>query len=546
MVLLFYLFIFSTLILWGLSFILPVDLGGVHGSASFAQQSILKHNNKGLVVDGIKRIPPSNSFTHTTVVASSGAGKTTRYILPNVLTLDNCSMVISDPKGEIADLTSAYLKRKGFKVVCLDFENLHNSIKFNPLARANTDAEIKQVASALYDMANAGTKSEGIWRMGAIRVLESMIQTLKHAPDIRLATISSVINLLNHIEDGTTRVKDFVDKYAPKDSQALFNSFSNQETKIKLGQLSSAQACLAPFDTKEIRQLTAKDTLDFQSFRKQKTVLFLKLPVGVSSRYAPVLSLLYTQFFHHLLNTKLVPTDLPIYFLMDEFANVKKIPDFPQIITMIRSKRVSLSLVIQAISQLDTVYGKDVAETILSNTSSLICYSGIREKRTLEYITQLMGTTTQEMHTPGSFGLSFFSRPLMTMDELRTMHTSRALFIHANRKAEKVRPIPLFRNKSLMAQANIASINGELVAIEPTEQVKEKETTTKAKTETTATPKDSNTDTQTASTSPKSKQEPQVTEPDLEPVNIEDHLDLNEVPSPEVAAMKEKVKALFR
>lgn len=465
---LFWLVCIVSTILFGLSFILPVNVSsGIHGTAAFSNEKILSTKNKGFVVDGIRRLTAKNSFIHSATVASTGAGKTTRIILPNVLQLDDCSMVISDPKGEIHDLTKHDLARRGFKVKVIDFSDIQHSARFNPLLRANTEGEIKQIASSFYDMSNAGTKTEGIWRLGAVRLLEVLILSLKNQPDPRLANMRSLINMINHVENGTDTVERFVMKYAPTNAKNLFKAFSSNEVKIKLGQLASATACLAPFDTEDIRTLTATDSINFDDFRKEKTALFLKLPVGVSRRYAPVLNLFYTQFWQYLLNTSVAPSDLPMYFLLDEFANIPKIPSFTSTLTLIRSKRVSINIIVQSISQLDVIYGQSETETILSNTASLMVYGGLREKRSLDYITQMIGNTTKEIHTPGAFGISFHSRPLLTNDELRRLPSSRGLFLFSNKNAQKIRPTPIYQNKELMARAGISSINGELVADEP-------------------------------------------------------------------------------
>lgn len=457
------------LLLFGLSYILPVGAAtsGVHGTAGFAQTSVIKEQHTGLVIDGRRRLTPNNSFIHSTTISPTGGGKTTRLALPNILQLDHCSMVISDTKGELHQLTQHALRKKGFEVICLDFSDISRSVRFNPLHRINSDAEIKQFALSLFDMTNAGTKVEGIWRLGATRILEVLITALKHQPDQTQTTLSSLIHLLNHCENGTDTVQRFILQHAPINAQLMFQAFQNADVKVRLGQLASAISALDPYNSSEIRQLTAKDNLDFAAFRSKKIALFLKLPVGVSNRYAPVLNLFYTQFFRYLLNQEISTTDYPIYFIMDEFANLRKLPDFVRIITLIRSKRVSINIIIQALSQLDAVYGKEEAETIIGNTASLIVYAGLREKRTLEYISMMLGNTTKEMHTPGAFGINFFSRPLMTMDELRTMSNSKGIFLFSNRPGQKIRPLPIFKNKHLMETSGLRSVNGELVADAP-------------------------------------------------------------------------------
>src|SRR6056297_3193385 len=98
--------------------------------------------NTGLVLDGARgRLSERESFQNVCVIARVGAGKTSRYIIPNVLdkAKRNCSMVINDPKGEVFEATSGYLQANGFRVIAINPEDLAKSARFNPLLEAKTD-----------------------------------------------------------------------------------------------------------------------------------------------------------------------------------------------------------------------------------------------------------------------------------------------------------------------------------------------------------------------------------------------------------------------
>ena len=111
-----------------------------HSGAQFAgrreYKQFLNPANEGLLLDGDKlRLSERESFQNVCVIARVGAGKTSQYIIPNVLDKAerNCSLVINDPKGEVYEQTSQYMKDKGFEILVIDPENLDHSSRFNPL-----------------------------------------------------------------------------------------------------------------------------------------------------------------------------------------------------------------------------------------------------------------------------------------------------------------------------------------------------------------------------------------------------------------------------
>ncbi len=376
-------------------------------------------------------------------------------------------MIITDPKSELYALTAARLSQKGFYVQAIDFGNIQHSMRYNPLSRVNTQLEIKQFATSLYDMSNKGTSSEGIWRQGAIRLLETIIRSLKNYPDPRYHTMANLIHIFNHIEDGTDTIKTFVERYAPnQDTRDRFNSFLKAEVKIRLGQHGSSITCLNPFDTDEIKILTAQDDIEFSLFRNHKTALFLKTPIGLGSQYTSILSLLYAQMFKHYLNTPITLDDEPILFLLEEFGVLKRLPAMEKTIALIRSKRVSINMVVQNIAQIDHVYGKEICDTIIANTASLIVLPGIKDDRTLTMVQNLLGKTTKETYSVSS-GVRITPRPLMTKDEIRTLPKGEGLFFFGNDYGQKIRTLPLYKNYDLMERSGLISKHGALQALEP-------------------------------------------------------------------------------
>jgi len=103
---------------------------------------LLNPNNSGLLLDGYKsRLSQKKSFEHLAIIARTGAWKTSSFIIPNILTLDECSLIITDPSCEIRTKTEAILKEKWFKIIVLNPTNLEESQTYNPLLFANSSDE---------------------------------------------------------------------------------------------------------------------------------------------------------------------------------------------------------------------------------------------------------------------------------------------------------------------------------------------------------------------------------------------------------------------
>ncbi len=439
------------------------------GSAKiFRGHKSLKWKNKGLVIDGKRSISPQRSCQHLLLTAPTGVGKTTVYTFTNLLQLDS-SMVLTDVKGELHDICSGYLAEKGFSIRVLDLADIARSIHFNPLKRLNSQDEIKFFCESLFTMSNKGATTEGIWRQGSINVLEILIRCLKNTSDEKYANLANLIHLMRNINlsDNAKGLEDFIVTYAPdEETFQRWRSFLNQEEKIKAGQLSGAMTILSPFDTKNVNLLTQNDSFDFAEIRNQKTCLFLKVPVGKSKEFAPILTLFYGQLFDYLLTDPIDQDSQYVYFLLEEFGNLLKINNFSQVVSLIRSKKVSLSIICQDIEQIDHIYGKSVSQTITSNCGSFLVFPGIKSERTHKMIEMLIGTTTYvEEDEAGKTHVN----PRKTMDcfEVRTMKKNRGLYIFNDLPAIKLRMTPIYKNTVLLRKAEIKSKDGMLVPNHP-------------------------------------------------------------------------------
>ena len=416
-----------------------------------ARRTLLSPKHDGLLLDGDKsRLDAEDSFRNLAMIASTGAGKTASFIVPNLLTLDHCSIVATDPSGSLYDRTAADLTRRGYTVLRLEPKDLAGSIRYNPLARAESTPAQQEIAHVLIQTSNRGGKpTDHFWTNGAEEILGILIKCLKNHVDAdRYANLANVQYLLNNFGDGDA-LAPFVAANAPDDATYFaFKGFITQSEKTMQGIVSQAKSALMMLSDPYIARLTAVSTFDFESFRREKTALFLVFPQNRVSYYSLLANLFYTQLFHYCLDdSKFSRDSLPLYFLLDEFGHLT-IPDFPAIITTTRARRISLSIVLQSLSQLEERYGRQGANTILSGgVASRVFFSGM-DIDTAQMLARTLGDTHRE-RIDGLGNLKTEREPLMTPAALRSMPDNQVLYLFANKRPTLIDVTPYYESRAM-------------------------------------------------------------------------------------------------
>jgi type IV secretory pathway TraG/TraD family ATPase VirD4 len=216
--------------------------------------------------------------------------------------------------------------------------------------------------------------------------------------------------------------------------------------------IASTQTALKPLSNPKIARMTANHTIDFKQFRQKKTILYLTFPAHEAQFYTFILNIFYTQFFNECMKSLPTKNDLPIFILYDEFGH-GNIPYFDMIATNIRKYKVSLSIVLQSVSQLEAQYGKEKAKTIIEGgIGSKLFYPG-SSLQTAEEIQRLLGKVIRDTYshsndtkgtTKGAFNRQEFN--LLNADEIRTLKDNEALFITGNKKPVLLKTKAYFEN----------------------------------------------------------------------------------------------------
>lgn len=394
--------------------------------------------NKGLVVDGKNRICLDDSFRHLLCVAPSGAGKTSNYIIPNLLTLSKPSLIVTDPSGEIYNSTHMNLKGKGYLIKCLDFRVGKIGLQYNPLHRAKSITEIQQIAEILIQAGGKSGFEENFWNNAATSFLSLMLRFLwsknKTAPN--LEQLFLLTNEFSYNRKNLDR--SFAEILADEDF-IQYKAFIAQEEKIIASILSTAKVALQKIIDPTIVHITQRDTLDFEILRRKKTVLFLIIPEHQIYYFAFLLNILYTQLFDYAMELPVYgKTYLPIFFFLDEAPALGHISNLPLIITTLRKRQASISLVIQEFSQLEAIYGKYNTQTIANNCANHIYFPALG----IETCTRLEKILGRQKRIP-----------LMSASQIRTMPSNRALFISSNQLPILLKFRPWYKKRKWRRQS---------------------------------------------------------------------------------------------
>jgi len=436
--------------------------GGLNRSGlmgSFEEGRFLKNSNSGLTIDGQnKKLSLKDSFNHMGIIARSGAGKTTTYIIPNILKLAETknSMIITDLSGDLFLQTSGYLAKKGFKIYILDPENLDESISYNPLYYASSSVAIDQISETLIRSANSGTirAEDKVWLDGAKNLISIFIKVLIKTGEFKYINLANIKHLINNFGMDGRGLDGFMYKYADEKTFNEWKGFVSGNPKTVLSYVSTANTALNPIGVNDnLEKLTLNHSINFKNFRDEKSVLYIKIPAQKQEQYSFLLNLFYRQFFDSMMEELPKKQDLPIFCLLDEFGNMN-IPNFSTTITTIRKYKVSISIVLQDYSQLEHKYGKNESHTIINGGIAGKLFYGGADLQITSMLTQMLGTKyVNQVDELGN--LHHTKEPVLSNAEIRTMKDNEALFIFSNKLPIKMKIKPFYEDYLLKNQTEM-------------------------------------------------------------------------------------------
>lgn len=392
-----------------------------------------------------------NRNKHVVVYGGSGAGKTYGIVKPNMMQLHS-SYVVTDPKGTLLPETGNLFAQKGYRIKVLDTIDFENSMHYNPFHYIKKPKDILTFATALQKNLkpeDAGTPPDPFFDQAALLWLQSVIGLLWYEAPPEEQNMDTLLEILE--EDKTSEededfqnAVDMVFEELEKKDPRHFAVKQRKKYKMAAGKtaksvLITLGASLAPFDIPEVREMFRYDELEFDTYGDpgQKSILYVIIP-DTDSSFNFIPALLFTQMFQVLCYKadKVYGGKLktPVQFILDEFPNLGKIPNFKILIATVRSRLISCILMLQTQSQLKDNY-KDAAETITGNCDSAIFLGG-SEKSTLKDLEEVLGEETIDLYNESrTYGASDSSginynktgRKLKNMFELATMDRDKCI-----------------------------------------------------------------------------------------------------------------------
>lgn len=414
-------------------------------------QNLILTQNVRIGLDGRKHRRNLNVL----VVGGSGAGKTRFYAKPNVMQA-HTSYVVLDPKGEILRDTGYLLEQQGYDIKVLDLIDTSRSHGFNPFVYLRDDKDVLRLVSNLIrNTTPKGAQSnDPFWERAETALLEALILYLANEAPPEEQNFPMVMEMINAAEvkeedeEYASVLDELFERLAMRDPEHLavkqYHIFKLAAGKTAKSILISLGVRLEKFNLPQIASIVSYDELDIPSLGERKTALFAIIPDNDSSLNF-IIGMMYSSVFQELyyiadhVHGGRLPTH--VHCVMDEFANVALPDEFDKLLATMRSREISVSIIIQNIAQLKALFEKQW-ESIIGNCDEFL-YLGGNEDSTHELVSKKLGKATIDTNTYGkstgrsgnySTNYQIGARELYTSDEIRMLDNRYALlFIRGER-----------------------------------------------------------------------------------------------------------------
>lgn len=434
----------------------PAQVNRKYADRAPAQNKILTQN-VSVGLDGRRHRRNLN----TLVCGGSGAGKTRFFAKPN-LCQANSSYVVLDPKGELLRDTGNLLSAKGYDIKVLDLINMEKSHCYNPFVYLRSDNDIQRLVTNLFkNTTPKGSQSQDpFWDQAATMLLLALIFYLHYEAPPEEQNFPMVMEMIRagEVREDDETYKSALDilferlEMRNPEHIALkyYRSYHSGSGKTLKSIQITLISRLEKFNLESLASITQNDELELWSIGEKKTAVFAIIPDNDSS-FSFLVGMLYTQLFQQLYYQADVihggRLPVHVHFLMDEFANVALPDEFDKLLSTMRSREISVSIIIQNLAQLKALFEKQW-ESIVGNCDEFL-YLGGNEQSTHEYVSKLLGKETIDTNSYGqskgrngsySTNWQLAGRELMTPDEVRMLDNRYALlFIRGERPVEDLK-----------------------------------------------------------------------------------------------------------
>nr|WP_197407893.1 type IV secretory system conjugative DNA transfer family protein [Peptoniphilus harei] len=413
------------------------------------ENNVLLTQTERLTMNNRPKNPKYARNKNVMVIGGSGSGKTRFFVKPNLMQMHS-SYVVTDPKGTLVLECGKMLERNGYELKILNTINFKKSMRYNPFAYLKSEKDIlKLVQTIIANTKGEGEKStEDFWVKAEKLYYTALIGYIWYEAPKEEQNFTTLLAMIDASEvreedENFKNAVDYMFEALEKEKPNHFAVKQYKKYKLAAGKtaksiLISCGARLAPFDIQELRDLMKEDELELDTLGEKKTALFVIIS-DTDDTFNFVVSIMYSQLFNLLCDKAddEYGGRLPVHVrcLLDEFANIGLIPKFEKLIATIRSREISACIILQAQSQLKSIY-KDNADTIVGNCDSTLFLGG-KERTTLKELSESLGKETIDLYNTSetrsnqkSFGLNYqkTGKELMSQDEITVMDGGKCIY----------------------------------------------------------------------------------------------------------------------
>ena len=443
-------------------------LGEEYGSARFATTNEMKkyadsvEENNMILTQNARMGMWNNRIKHSfqknknvAVIGDSGSGKTFTFVKPNLLQCVG-SIIVTDPKGLLVRETGTLLEKQGYKIKIFDLNTLENSDQFNVFNYIKREIDLDRVLEAITEGTKKSNKQgEDFWIQAEAILIRSLLAFLwidgkdnDYIP--KLSMIADMLRIATHPNKKSPapislwfeeQNEKHPNNYAYRQWKLFEDSFEG-ETRASV--LAIAASRYSVFDHYDVSNMVSRDTMNIEKWIEEKTAVFITIP-ETNGAYNFLASIFITTIMETLRGRidkilsgeeKLENGKNPLFiqFIIDEFANIGRIPNIDKALATFRIRNMSIIIILQALAQLKAMYKDDWA-SMLNNCASLLFLGG-DEKETTKYLSERAGKQTinirNHSHSRGSRGNStenrqMLARDLITPDEIGRLDGNQCL-----------------------------------------------------------------------------------------------------------------------
>lgn len=463
--------------------------GEEHGSAKWASPSDMQKNNlvakkynENMILTQTECMSLDTRQTHKNdnvlIIGGAGTGKTRGYVKPNLMQMYG-SYVITDPKGTVLIECGQMLVDAGYNVISFNTLDFSQSMHYNPFAYVEKEEDILVMIDLIIQNCKSKDAKEDFWVDYEKLLYQALFSYVFYELPEEEHTFASVLMLLREMqvrEDNENYVNpvdmlfaELKEKDPDHFAVLQYDNFKLSAGKTAKSVLTCAVTRLAPFNFKAVKDLTAYDDLHLERLGSYKTALFIIID-DITTTYNFLAAMLYTQMFKTLCDVALKEYGgrLPIHVrcILDEFANIGQIPNFEKIISVIRSREISTTVIVQNEAQIKALY-KDNTGTILGNCDTTL-FLGSGELETAKKISERVGKETidhkgssTQRGSTGSFTISdqIIGRELITPAEVSLLRDNECLLFIRGLRPFKSQKFNIKRHKNYKKLSDYDSKN---------------------------------------------------------------------------------------